>query len=84
MFFILEALFVPDPQLGVTRAYEQRQNYPLILDQDPYHKGRANGPGQNALLFGDFHADWYTAPSDADGTRFLQDAIRCGGGPALP
>jgi hypothetical protein len=81
-FVILEVLLVPDPQLGVTRAYEKRLNYPVAIDLSPYHKGRANGPGQCALLFPDFHADWYTPATD--GEQFLRDAVRSGGGPPLP
>jgi prepilin-type N-terminal cleavage/methylation domain-containing protein len=79
MFMLLEALFVPDPQLGITRAYEKSRAWAVVVDFDPYHKGRATGPGQNAAFFSDYHADWYTPPGNAELTQFIRDAAASGG-----
>lgn len=61
-----EARGVLDPVVrikSVTQAYEQTPDWPILLDAGRWHplRGRAteNGPtAQNALLYGDWRADW--------------------------
>jgi prepilin-type N-terminal cleavage/methylation domain-containing protein len=53
------------PQRTVTRFYEQNPDFPVMADAKPWHPGNnlALLPGetrynQNALYFGDWHANW--------------------------
>lgn len=53
------------PERTVTRFYEQTPNFPVMADSKPWHPGNKTpvAPGekayeQNALYFGDWHADW--------------------------
>lgn len=85
--YFLEGLTVPRPEFGVTKAYENRRDWPVLADaswdsrEEAWHKGRSGDlPGACALFFTDGRADW--APrqaSDADLALFLKEAARFGG-----
>lgn len=87
--YFLEGLTVPRPEFGVTKAYENRRDWPVLADaswdtrEDAWHKGRSGGlPGACALFFTDGRADW--APrqaSDSELALFLKEAARFGGLP---
>lgn len=85
--FFLEGLTVPRPEWGVTKAYENRRDWPILADaswdtrESSWHKGRGDGlPGANALFFSDGRADWAPARiSDSELAKFLQEAARFGG-----
>lgn len=85
--YFLEGLTVPRPEFGVTKAYENRRDWPVMADaswdtrENAWHKGRsADLPGACALFFTDGRADW--APkqaSDAEMAQFMKEAARFGG-----
>lgn len=85
--YFLEGLTVPRPEFGVTKAYENRRDWPVMADaswdsgEEAWHKGRSEGlPGACALFFSDGRADW--APrqaSDAEMALFMKEAARFGG-----
>lgn len=87
--FFLEGLTVPRPEFGVTKAYENRRDWPVMADaswdsrEEAWHKGRSGDlPGACALFFSDGRADW--APRQASDTElalFLKEAARFGGLP---
>ncbi len=88
--YFLEGLTVPRPEFGVTKAYENRRDWPVLADaswdtrEEAWHKGRggADLPGACALFFTDGRADW--APrqaSDSELALFLKEAARFGGLP---
>lgn len=87
--YFLEGLTVPRPEFGVTKAYENRRDWPVMADaswdtrEEAWHKGRGNGlPGACALFFNDGRADW--APpkvSDSELSKFIKEAARFGGLP---
>ncbi|MBX3359880.1 MAG: type II secretion system protein [Phycisphaeraceae bacterium] len=87
--YFLEGLTVPRPEFGVTKAYENRRDWPVLADaswdsrEDAWHKGRSGDlPGACALFFTDGRADW--APrqaSDSELALFLKEAARFGGLP---
>jgi prepilin-type N-terminal cleavage/methylation domain-containing protein len=77
-----ELLAVPNPAVGVTKAYEkgvERHPLPIMQDWGKWHKLRATGLPQNAVFFNDFHADW-TIPIQDEAGRILEDARKYGGG----
>lgn len=85
--YFLEGLTVPRPEFGVTKAYENRRDWPVLADaswdsrEEAWHKGRSGElPGACALFFTDGRADW--APRQASDTElalFLKEAARFGG-----
>jgi prepilin-type N-terminal cleavage/methylation domain-containing protein len=74
-----ELLHLRDPAFGITKAYENRHSFPLVVDYDNYHKIRRTGSGKNAAYFPDYHADWFNDPSSADLQKMFEDLQRFGG-----
>lgn len=64
---------------AVTRAYEIDRNWVVFADWGDWHEGRADGPGRNAVYFGDWRADWATEPTTEEFIRFIDDLRRIGG-----
>src|SRR5262249_46923165 len=76
-----ELLYVANPAVGVTKAYEKnvdRHPLPIMQAWGKWQKLRTNGLPQNAVFYNDFHADW-TIPIQDEAGRILEDARRYGG-----
>jgi|ERR1043165_3927295 prepilin-type N-terminal cleavage/methylation domain-containing protein len=79
-----EFLVVPNPAVGVTKAYEKnvdRHPLPIMQDWGKWHKLRRSGTQQNAVFYNDFHADW-TIPIEDEVEQIMRDARHFGGGGA--
>ncbi len=78
-----EMMTVRDPQFAVTRAYEADRRWPLLVDHGQWHRLRREGnlPAQNALIYPDMRADWFTKPTDHEVELFISDLKRFGGLP---
>ena len=76
-----ELLLVKDPAFGVTKAYEKDRHWPIAADADDFHKGRANGPKRNAVLFPDLQTDWMIDIGSNEAGKFVQDMQKYGGTP---
>jgi prepilin-type N-terminal cleavage/methylation domain-containing protein len=83
-----------DPKViasAVTKVYEQAQwrELPVMFCYSEWHKLRKNGPGKNALYFGDWRADWCSSLGTVDlrsdaGRRLICDVVKRFGGIPLP
>jgi prepilin-type N-terminal cleavage/methylation domain-containing protein len=80
--FILagEGLTIKNPQMGVTKAYENNRKWPLLLDHGDWHPLRKNAPQKNALYWDDYRVDWAKEPTQTEVSTFMGDVIRFGGG----
>lgn len=83
-----EQLTLPEPQAGVSKAYQQPQwkDLAVILDFDDWHPQRRGGIPRNALYFGDWRADWAAGVTKVDMQdprleRLFCDISRFGGRP---
>jgi len=74
-----EAIFVPRPAFGVTKAYEKDRNWPIVADWLPWHARRGKSGERNAAFFPDYRADWNMTPSDNELGRFIADVRLYGG-----
>lgn len=75
---------VREPAVGVTKAYENGRNWPMLRCADRWH----NGPdriAQNAALWPDARADWSIPdPGPQELARLFADVVRFGGTRTLP
>ncbi|MFN0134388.1 MAG: type II secretion system protein [Phycisphaerales bacterium] len=75
---LAEVLFMKDPALAVTKAYEADRRWPILFDQADWHKLRKSGPPRNAVFFPDYRADWAPTLTQNDYDRFIADMRRGG------
>jgi prepilin-type N-terminal cleavage/methylation domain-containing protein len=71
MVFAELTLFIRNPEVVVTRAFESSPvDWPIMGDSEDWHNNRAgSGPKKNGLYFKDWRADWLKQPSTSE----LQD-----------
>ncbi|MBL9032488.1 MAG: type II secretion system protein [Phycisphaerae bacterium] len=75
---LAEVLFMRDPALAVTKAYDADRRWPILMDQADWHKLRRSGPPRNAVYYPDYRADWAPELSQNDINRFIADMRRGG------
>lgn len=79
MDFAELALDVRRPAFAVTKAYENRRNWPVIADAYSWHRLRGAGEQRNATFFPDFRADWIYIPTTNELGSLAADLRRFGG-----
>lgn len=84
-FMLFAELFGVDASktaFAVTRAYEADRPWPILVDQDQWHKLRkTEEEARNAVFFGDWRADWMIPLGSQDLEKFLADVRKFGGLP---
>jgi prepilin-type N-terminal cleavage/methylation domain-containing protein len=75
-----ELLTVRDPQVGVSKAYQNNRKWPILMDHGDWHKLRRTGIQKNAVYWDDYRADWGMEPDEDQLTALMGDIVRFGGG----
>jgi len=82
MMLAAEFLAVRNPQVGVSKAYEEggeKRSLPILVDFGDWHKLRKTGPAKNSLLYPSYNADWATELNQTEIGEIIEDARRYGG-----
>ncbi|MCC6675782.1 MAG: prepilin-type N-terminal cleavage/methylation domain-containing protein [Phycisphaerales bacterium] len=77
--FLAEIFLIPNPAFGVTKAYENNRDWPVIADFGDFHPQRKTGKPRNCLFFKDWRADW-VPDLESEAASFWDDVKRFGGG----